>query len=360
MSRVLRAGKLNAGRGAAASLAARSAALSDADRRLLDEAVATLSPRLDGVGPARPGTRQSRHMRFLRARNLALMGCLVRATEDRRFERLFFSPGFASLRPYSAGPYAKIEFLALSGLVPVTGWDHLWARAADEVLGCARDLAQASSERLLVAHASVAAMFAALFFGGEKVAREWRRTLARAQRAGCLAQPWFRMQLTMMGSFIDVCGPHVEWLLDPQARRMEVADVACFVRRDDSPRLNDLVCANVRGQPAKLREALYPVNPASTINHLLHYARRCLRNPAFFRNEGLALMVLTWLEEVSAFLGRLAPDDAIETASVREALLKVQRVQVMEKARFWSICDRLRPGRVRRKLIELWHQPLSP
>lgn len=300
-------------------------------------------------------TRQARHVQVLRARDLGIAACLVSATEDQEYLDLWFSPAFAFLRPYSSGPYAKLEHLAASGHVgDPAGWERIWERGYREIVVRARALQRL--EDALVVHASIAAMFIALIVAPARLAGAWPGVWRDAQRRRLLSNPYFRMQLALMGAFAGECGPHLEWLMTPSSLRLELADVLCFVRRDSSLELLNLIATNVRGRPHRPRACLYSVQPASTVNALLHYARRCLRSPAFLMNGSLCLMVLTWIDETARLVRSLDADDPVrdQLPSIKDSLRRVQKVQVMEKARFWEICGAMTPGATQARMLALW------
>jgi hypothetical protein len=164
------------------------------------------------------------------------------------------------------------------------------------------------------------------------------------------------MQLALMGSWAGDDSEHSRWLLDPRSRDFELADIYCFVRRDISPHVFERCAQNIRGDHVEPSLCLMPARPVSTLTHAVSYALTCLRDRMHLRGAAQALMLLNWLEDVALRIEHLSADPILadDIAATRRRLRRFERVQHMEKARFWKVHDSLPEGALKERLRALW------
>jgi hypothetical protein len=333
--------------------------LSEPTLRALERALALVAPRAaegaEAFGPKSESSRQARHARLSRTTALAVAACALGATEHDDLTEAFLAPDFGTLRPLSAQVHSKLAYLATRRKPSFEGLERSFARGRERLFAIAPELEGLSRNDVLSLQSALMLMLIGPIVYRGAFEAHWRSTWSQAQRAGILDNEHVRMQLAVMGTYVGRCGPHVEWLLESRSRRREMADVYCFVRRDDGDDLLELSANHVRGLELDPLDALYPPKPLSTVRLLLRYVRTCLRDPTHFTNEGQALMLLYWIADVAKHIGdlrRVATRE--ELGKVTDELGATERVMTIEKARFWRIHDRLENGIVRRVLLDLW------
>jgi hypothetical protein len=148
--------------------------------------------------------------------------------------------------------------------------------------------------------------------------------------------------------------------MDLNNRPYEMADVLGFVRRDLSASVLRADVEHIRGTTRNSATIPAP-RPASILNQLSGYVRTCMRDAHHFQNEGQALMVLSWAEALAGHLFKRGAPSPIDDDMMRLAsgLESIERVQRIEKSRFFRLWERLPGGPMRERLNILWSQSYS-
>ncbi len=126
------------------------------------------------------------------------------------------------------------------------------------------------------------------------------------------------------------------------------------MRRDFASEIGSLHVRQLSGSPVSATECLYATRPWSTLGWLLDYVAACLREPGFLESPGLTLMLLGWLRDVRTHAAALAAAREADRRSLQTRLLKIERIQIMEKRRFWDMVDGDLSPDLRRCLLSLW------
>jgi hypothetical protein len=236
-------------------------------------------------------------------------------------------------------------------VVHVSGADceKLWELSAGGLLEALRRRVRSRDESLVVGSFLYGLLVCSIMHS-HAMAGAWKELWTRDNYC-----PFMRRQLALVGSYVGDSTPHLDWLMDDKNRDLEMAYALCFVRRDLADDLLDCesayirdVCRSAERSPA-VRTAVAP------LNLLAGHIRACMRDPHHFQNAGHALMLLLWADTLAARLQDLArsgrqPD---ELAKLAEELERLERVQHLEKNRFFRICERSqRP--VSERLMQLW------
>jgi hypothetical protein len=267
------------------------------------------------------------------------------------------SADFALLRPMSAGTHLKVRHLLRQLTVEPECALKLFERCFAELLKLVGRFPTLQSEPALRLNGIITGMFLAPVLLGAESVQVWSAALAQARQEGLLEHPYLRLQLLLMGSFAGEWRAHGDWLMEPENRQVEMADVYLFVRRDFGPDIFALQARQARGEIFAARNSLYPARPCSTLNLLLDYACGCMRDTRHLESPALSLMMLYWLRDVQRELRELPPAlvTAADQRGILERLSKVERIQIMEKRRFWSMVDALEPSPLRNELTALWN-----
>ncbi len=322
--------------------------------RALNRAVGSKGFRASGSG-----SRQARHARVARAMALAITACGIYAPDDDEMAAAFLSPELATLRPLSARVHGKFNYLVSRAPPTPAMLERSWTLGMDRLFELVPRLATLTRDEVLSVQAALCLMFIPAILQGSDWARHWKSAWSSARKRRLLDNPHIRMQLSIMGSYVGECGPHVAWLLDARSRNREMADAYCFVRDDVTTDLLEVNALNIRGEEVDPIRALYRPRPLSTVRRLLKYVRSCMREQMHFTNEGLVLMLLYYVRDVARHLDQLravcAPG---EVGMVQTELQVVERVMVLEKARFWRAHDTLEDGPARTALVEFWNTRL--
>ena len=294
-------------------------------------------------------TRQALHARLQRMQTTITAGALLLATREDAFQDFVMSKDFALLRPISAGTHLKVGHLIEQLPLDPVGAQRLFERCFSELLRLARPFAALTRDEALRVNGLIVGMMIAPVLLGPACADQWSTAMAQARAAGLFENPYIQMQMLLMGSFVGNWREHSEWLLDPSKRPVEMADIYLFVRRDSLPEIFDLQVRQIRGEIFPGRECLYSPRPCSTLNLLLDYACGCMRDTGHLDSPGLALMLLHWLKDLRKELQGLSPAivSPLDRRSIEERLAKVERIQIMEKRRFWNMVDQLSPSALR-------------
>ena len=300
-----------------------------------------------------------------RVRALGVAGCLAMACEDAHLADVFLDRRLAVMRPLSAAVHGGVVRISGAGTAfAPEGLERVWGRLLPHYFDLARRTAGLDRDGLLVLHSVHAALSAGVLLAPKLFAQHWRDLWRDAGRRGLLANPHVRMQLAILGSHVGQTGPHVDWLCDARVHAFDLADTLCFVRRDTSEEILDQTAASIRGEPVdseRWTSALANAPTASWLR-LAEYVRACTRFSGHISNEGQALMVLSWVEDIAQRRLILQQGDGSDEA-VRQlcrALRRIESVQTLSKSRFHRVIKRLRAGPVRDRLVYLWYDSYTP
>jgi len=301
-------------------------------------------------------TRQAMHARLQRMHTTITAGAVILATRESTFADFVLSKDFALLRPMSAGTHLKVRHLLKQLPFDPEGASKLFQRCFSELRALAESFAQLSYEEALRVNGLIVGMMVAPLLLGPACLDQWLAAMAVARQSGLLENAYIQMQLLLIGSFVGDWREHSGWLLDSRMRAVEMADIYLFVRRDFLPEIFELQVRQVRGEVLPARECLYTPRPCSTLNLLLDYACGCMRDTGHLDSPGLALMLLHWLKDLRQDLEALPPSlvSPADRRGISDRLAKFERIQVMEKRRFWRMVDELAPSALQAELIELW------
>jgi hypothetical protein len=304
-------------------------------------------------------TRQALHARLQRMQSTITAGSLILATRSELFADFLLSSDFALLRPISAGTHVKLRHL-IHDLPPIepSGCRFLFEHCFSALARLSQRLVHLPDADVLRIDGALAGMHLGPVLFGPQFIEQWSHAFATMQRLGLLEHPYLHMQLNIMGSYVGEWRAHCEWLASPAHRELDAGRMYLFVRRDFSPEIAELHARLVRGDPVSARACLYSPRPWSTLNLLVDYIAGCLREPGHLESPGLTLMDLSWLEELDGQVARLADTPAREGdwRGLKARLAKIDRIQVMEKRRFWEMVEGPLPLELRMRLLALWSQ----
>jgi hypothetical protein len=300
-------------------------------------------------------SRQARHARLVRNRTTAVMGAMALAARETEFARLMLGPEIARLRPYSAAHHMKVIHLAeTTPAFSRRDCEALWELGAGHLLRLGRRGGATDGGSQMVVGNILCTLFVGPGLHGAAFADEWRSLWKAAKRAGLLQSRFYHLQLSMMGSFVGDCGHHVDWLMNPRNWSFEMADILGFVRRGigNQALSGDIDRINDRQNEAT---SLSQLADSTVLGQLATYVRGVMRDSHHFSNEGQALMVLIWIESLARHLQANGSHDLDEDMTrLFVGLEKIERVQQLEKSRFFRLWEPLSGGPVKDRLIRLW------
>jgi hypothetical protein len=267
------------------------------------------------------------------------------------------SRDFAQLRPLSAGTHFKARHLLQHSPPPdARGCHGLFERCFSALARLSERLEQLEDADALKVHGALAGMHLGPILFGQAFAEDWSQAFAAAERCGLLERTYLHMHLCIMGSYAGQWRAHCNWLEDSAHRELDLGDMYLFVRRDALPDIAELQVRHVRGQPVRVLECLYATRPWSTLSLLVDYVAACMREPGHLESPGLTLMELGWLGQLRRQTSELAstPSREGDRRGLHARLEKIERIQVMEKRRFWQMVDGPLPPALRARLLALW------
>jgi hypothetical protein len=310
----------------------------------------------------RPGdrSRQARHARYLRASYLATASALLLGGDEPELGDLAFEPDFARLRPSSASVHTRLVYLSDNfGAPSERSMGRYWDRALPRFLALCERIPTLDADGLLCFHGAVTGLLLGPVLRGRAFEPAWRELWKISQRRGILSNPYVRVWLAMMGSYVGHPGPHVEMLMDPRMRTLDLLDALYYARRDRSASLLDATTRMIRGEvvhPDTTSELLAEM-PRSAWLRLGDYVRACTRMRSHFNNEGLILMLLSWVEAIARTGLILARQDGTtrDVTALVGSLKRIESVQAIESSRFWRVVGRTADGPVKGALVSMWN-----
>jgi len=311
---------------------------------------------------ATPVSRQARHAGLQRLRSTLVTGTLLVATQDIPLAEFLLSSSFAKWRPLSAEMHFKIPYIVERiGPIDVSGCLRLFDKCFEFLLKSFEMLVSGEPQEALRVNCALAGMYMGPMLFGKSFRSVWRCALAAMKRCGLYEHSYLRMQLAVMGAYTGDCDEHRQWLLESGSQNMDLADILLFVRKDMRSDIDATQVSLLRGCNVSLVDCLYGPRPMTTLKLLVDYVCGCMRSTEHLTNGTLALMVLTWLASTPKLAIKLSAtrNFADEHAGFLERLKKVNRVQVMEKKRFWAMVDKVENGPLRNQLECLWQTSAS-
>jgi hypothetical protein len=305
------------------------------------------------------GSRQALHARLQRAMASAAASVVMAAPLDPDVEAFQRSEGFARLHALGAETHHKATSLVeLVRFDEPARYEGLFERTRGPVVDLARRVRELGLTDLLRLQSMLPAAFYGPIFFGEHFAPHWLSLRDELQRENLLDNPWMRLQVALMSMWCQRPDDHVRWLLDTSVRDVELADSYTFVRTDTLDDLYERCGELTRGDRPEPTRCLFPPRPLSTLSRMIDYVLGCMRDPMHFRNEGMVLMPLVWIDDIHTHLGELESSGALgaDLTALRTRLSRFESVQVMEKARFFEVVDRTADPTVRETLLRYWHR----
>ena len=336
----------------------------NADAELADRVLRRMSqidPRLAHLQPEAAVSRQARHAQRARARTTIAAGAVLMAVEDPELRRFVLSLDFVPYRPYSADAFSKWRYvLAAVAAADRSGYVRLFEDGANLFLALgARVQSLPGLEPLRILNAVCAATAGAILFPDD-----FRGPVAEltrdARRLGILDNPLLRARLALLSAWAGDHTDLLDMLLDPDVTEMGLADGYLFVRRDVRPELFSASCEFLRQGTIDPERCMLSSNPGATIVQMLDYALNRLRDPLMLRGAGHMLLLLTAAAQTAQHARAMHERGLLRDGldGVRLRLARVERVQVMEKRRYFTLLESLPDSPVRERLRTLWEKSL--
>jgi hypothetical protein len=304
-------------------------------------------------------SRQARHARFLRTSYLATASALMLGGDEPELANLAFEPDFARLRPSSSSVHTRLLYLAETFGVPnQRSFSRLWDRSLPRFLTLCQRIPTAGPDELLCFHGAVNGLLLGPVLHGRAFEPAWRELWRASQRRGILVNPYVRIWLAMMGSYVGHPSHHVEMLMDARVRAMDLLDGLYYARRDRAAPMLLSSARLVRGEIwGERTQELIAEMPRPAWLRLGDYVRACTRMRTHFHNEGLILMLLSWVEAMARTGLILARQDGTtrDVAALVRMLKRIESVQAIESSRFWRVLGETPAGPVREALLSMWN-----
>jgi hypothetical protein len=320
------------------------------------------SHKSDAVPPNAGGakvSRQARHAQFSRARSTMIAGSLLlAATEDEVLE-FVLSGDYTWLRPYTADTQFKWPLLTPLLLTASRArCERLFERGMHAFFDLTSRLHQLDQVDVLRVYNTVALMYMGPLLHRHDFIEPWTALWDEATHRGLLNNPHLRIRLGVLGSWAGTDEAQIEGVFDESLRDAGLADAYCFVRNDTRDDVYASQAALIRGERVDPTSCLVPTHRSTTIRLLIDYVRASFRDSQHLRTAGQVLYLLTGLTYAEEHALRLKREGLIgsELDAVMVRLKGFGSVQLMEKRRFWQLCDRLPQGVTRDRLIQLWNR----
>ncbi|MET0384334.1 MAG: hypothetical protein ABW321_00170 [Polyangiales bacterium] len=307
-------------------------------------------------------TRQARHARLDRARSTAAAGAVLLASRSPEMRAFVLSAEFAYLRPYCADTMSKWRYLLpqVSGITP-RSCERLFDESAQLFLSLASRLPQLEDLAVLQILNAVSGLVAGPLFCGPLFHARVKALIAEAERRGVLAHRVLRMRLGYLLSWTGDDSDMLPQLLDPSLEATGLGDAYLFVRSDTRDEVLRATAQLLRKGAIDPELCLLRSNPEATLVKLLDFTITRLRDSAQMRTPGYMLTMLsavhTAREHARVLHARGVLRHGLQRVHTR--LLRFERVQLMEKRRYYELFEQLPEGPARDRLAELWARPLS-
>lgn len=309
------------------------------------------------AAPANSTSRQAFHARLQRTQSTVAAGALLLAGHSRTFTDFVLSRDFPLLRPMSAATHMKVRHLV--GVLPRMQPESclvLFERCFAALTQTARRLDPVDDGEVLRMHGALAGMHAGPVLFGSAFRDAWATVHTCARSQGLLDHPYLQMHLVLMGSYVGQWQAHRAWLDSPGNHELDIGHILLFVRRDGLPEIAKLQARLLRGQRVTAQSCLYSRRPWSTLSLLVDHIAGCLRETGHLESPGLTLRELGWVHtlrrDMASMLGGPVRDG--DRQGLENRLSKLERIQVMEKRRFWQMVDGPLPLELKERLSALW------
>jgi hypothetical protein len=309
-------------------------------------------------------SRQARHARFQRTSSLATASALLLGGDAPELADLVFEPDFARLRPSSAGVHTRLVYLTDTfGPPSAPSLARFWEGAVPRFLALCQRIPMLDADGLLCFHGAMNGLLMGPIWHPREFQSAWRDLWKACRKRGILGNAYVRIWLAMMGSYVGEPDAHVEMLMDPRVRSMDLLDGLFYARRDRSPALLRAAAGMVRGEVvgAERTGDFIAEMPRAAWLRLGDYVRACTRMATHFHNEGLILMLLSWVEAMARTGLLLAKEEGTtrDVAALVASLKRIESVQALESSRFWRVLGQTPEGPVRERLISMWNASFS-
>ncbi|MET0284337.1 MAG: hypothetical protein ABW352_07700, partial [Polyangiales bacterium] len=210
---------------------------------------------------------------------------------------------------------------------------------------------------LLRVHSAVLCMYPGALLHPRKFVDAWTENWDEAEHRDLLRFPQVRIRLGALGGWVGTDEAQLEAVFDGQMHDAGLADGYCFVRTDTRADVYENTAALIRGDRVDPRACLLPMRPSTTLRAAIDYVRASFRDSEHLRTPGQVVYLLTGLWYIEKHARKLREDGLIgaELDDLLDRLRGFGELQVMEKNRFWRLCDRLPEGSAqKRRLLDLW------
>lgn len=302
-------------------------------------------------------SRQARHAQLARARSTVAAGALILAAENPDVRAFVLSRDYPWLRPFNAEMQFKWpSFARMLPQVTEERAQTLFEAGQRELMDLAPRVATLDQLDLLRVHSAILCAFVGPLIHRTKFADAWRSLYEEAAQRGLLENPQLRIRLSALGGWVGHDAGQIESVFDSKLRDTGLADAYCFVRTDTREDVYVNTAALIRGDHVDPAHCLLPGRPGSTLRQAVDYIRASLRDAEHMRSPGQALYLLAGLSEIERHARELVGSGllGVDSARVLERLRGVGSLQLMEKRRFWALCDGLPEGRLKERLQALW------
>lgn len=306
---------------------------------------------------ARSVSRQARHAQLGRARSTAAAGAVLLAASDDAVLEFVCSADFVWLRPFTVDIQFKWrELTPLVLTITRQRCARMFEIGARLLLDLATRAHALSQPDLLRMHNALLLMYMGPLAHGRAFADAWDEVWEDAYRRGLLQNRHLLVRLGTLGNWTGSDEAMLEGALDQSNRDAGMADGYCFVRTDTREDVYAVTAAMLRGDHVDPTSCLSPTNRASTVRQAIDYVRASFRDTQHLRTAGQALYLLTGLSNIEWHVEQLQRQGLVgaEVGALIERMKGFERVQFMEKGRFWPLCDRLPEGASKQRLIALW------
>ena len=304
-------------------------------------------------------SRQARHAQFARARSTMIAGSLLLSATDDSVRDFVLSADYTWLRPYTADSQFKWPLLTpLLLSANRARCERMFALGMSAFFDLMSRVRQLEQVDVLRVHNALLLMHIGPLLHRNVFIEPWTELWDEAGHRGLLDIAHLRIRLGVLGSWAGTDEAQIEGVFDEKLRDAGLADAYCFVRNDTRDDVYASSAALIRGDYVDPTSCLVPTHRSTTIRMLIDYVRASFRDSQHLRTAGQVLYLLTGLTYAEEHALRLQREGLIgsELETVMVRLKGFGNVQLMEKRRFWQLCDRLPQGPAKQRLIELWNR----
>ncbi len=314
-----------------------------------------LAASLSGSVPSDGASRQARHAQLTRARSTVAAGALALAAHEPDVMSFVLSREFVWLRGFTMDMQFKWPLLKFA--LDATACMRMFEAGTALFFDLTSRLHTLDQADLLRVHSAVLCMYPAALMHPRKVVEAWTDNWDEAEHRDLLRFPQVRIRLGALGGWIGTDEAQLEGVFDSGLQDAGLCDAYCFVRTDTRADVYENTAALIRGDRVDPRACLLPMRPSTTLRAAIDYVRASFRDSEHLRTPGQVVYLLMGLWYIENHARQLRAEGVIkhELDDLLDRLRGFGELQVMEKKRFWRLCDRLPEGsNSRRRLLELW------